>query len=340
MMKNQLAGLMKQAQQMQDNMKKAQEELAQTEVEGQSGAGMVKVVMTCRHDVKRVTIDPSLLARGQGHAGGSARGRDQRRRAPRRGDDPGEDVRPHDGHADAAGLQAAVLRRVNGAAVSASTPAMNQVDDAASGARASAIAAEAPSGMDALARALRSLPGVGPKAAQRMALHLLQHDRDGACASRTRCSTPPPPSATASDAIRSPKTRSARCAARRKRDPSLLCVVETPADLLMVEQTQAYSGLYYVLMGRLSPLDGIGPKEIRLDRLIKRATDGVVKEAVLATNFTNEGEATAHYIGEMLTARGLKVSRLARGVPVGGELEYVDSGTLAQAMRDRRTLGS
>ena len=107
--------------------------------------------------------------------------------------------------------------------------------------------------------------------------------------------------------------------------------METPADLLMVEQTQAYSGLYYVLMGRLSPLDGIGPKEIRLERLIKRATDGVVKEAVLATNFTNEGEATAHYIGEMLTARGLKVSRLARGVPVGGELEYVDSGTLAQA---------
>src|SRR4029079_3421186 len=125
-----------------------------------------------------------------------------------------------------------------------------------------------------------------------------------------------------------------------KRDPSLLCVVETPADLMMVEQTQAYSGLYYVLMGRLSPLDGIGPKEIRLDRLIKRATDGVVKEAVLATNFTNEGEATAHYIGEMLTARGLKVTRLARGVPVGGELEYVDSGTLAQALRDRRALGS
>jgi len=217
---------------------------------------------------------------------------------------------------------------------------MRQVDDGASGPRASSIAAEAPSGMDALARALRGLPGVGPKAAQRMALHLLQHDRDGAIrlahalqhAATTvrnceRCNT---------------FTEEALCALCRspKRDPALLCVVETPADLMMVEQTQAYSGLYYVLMGRLSPLDGIGPKEIRLDRLIKRATDGVVKEAVLATNFTNEGEATAHYIGEMLTARGLKVSRLARGVPVGGELEYVDSGTLAQAMRDRRTLGS
>ena len=121
-----------------------------------------------------------------------------------------------------------------------------------------------------------------------------------------------------------------------RRDPTLLCVVETPADLLMVEHAQAYQGLYFVLMGRLSPLDGIGPKEISLDRLLKRATDGVVKEVVLATNFTNEGEATAHYIGELLAARGLAVTRLARGVPVGGELEYVDAGTLAQAVRERR----
>ena len=173
-----------------------------------------------------------------------------------------------------------------------------------------------------------------------MALHLLQHDRTGArelaralehatqqvrhC---ERCNT---------------FTEDDVCALCRsgKRDAALLCVVETPADLLMVEQTHAYSGLYYVLMGRLSPLDGIGPKELKLERLIRRATDGVVKEAVLATNFTNEGEATAHYIGEMLSARGLKVTRLARGVPVGGELEYVDSGTLAQAMHDRRALGS
>jgi recombination protein RecR len=104
----------------------------------------------------------------------------------------------------------------------------------------------------------------------------------------------------------------------------------------MVEQTHAYQGLYFVLMGRLSPLDGVGPREIRLDRLLRRATDGAVAEVVLATNFTNEGEATAHYIGEMLAARGLRVSRLARGVPVGGELEYVDAGTLAQALRERR----
>ena len=169
---------------------------------------------------------------------------------------------------------------------------------------------------------------------------MLQHDRDGALrlahaleqASRTvrhceRCNT---------------FTEYELCVLCRsgKRDASLLCVVETPADLLMIEQTQAYSGLYFVLMGRLSPLDGIGPKEIGLDRLLKRATDGVVREVVLATNFTNEGEVTAHYVGELLAARGLVVSRLARGVPVGGELEYVDAGTLAQALRERRALGS
>ena len=194
------------------------------------------------------------------------------------------------------------------------------------------------SSMDELSHALRCLPGVGPKAAQRMALHLLQHDRDGAlrlsqalvAATRAvhhceRCNT---------------FTEDTLCALCRsgKRDAAQLCVVETPADLLMVEQTQAYSGLYFVLMGRLSPLDGIGPKEIRLDRLLKRAADGAVREVVLATNFTNEGEATAHYIGELLSARGLRVTRLARGVPVGGELEYVDSGTLAQALRERRAL--
>ena len=124
-----------------------------------------------------------------------------------------------------------------------------------------------------------------------------------------------------------------------RRDGSLLCVVETPADLLMMEQTQCYRGQYFVLMGRLSPLDGVGPREIHLDRLLRRATDGTVAEVVLATNFTVEGEATAHYLGELLAARNLRVTRLARGVPVGGELEYVDSGTLAQALRERRPIG-
>ena len=108
----------------------------------------------------------------------------------------------------------------------------------------------------------------------------------------------------------------------------------------MVEQTQAYSGLYFVLMGRLSPLDGIGPKEIRLERLLGRVADGIVREVILATNFTHEGEETAHYLGELLAARDLRVTRLARGVPVGGELEYVDAGTLAQALRERRAVAS
>ena len=169
-----------------------------------------------------------------------------------------------------------------------------------------------------------------------MSLHLLQHDQPGGMRLAEalkkalsnirhceRCNT---------------FTESSMCGlcASSRRDQSLLCVVETPADLLMVEQTQAYSGLYFVLMGRLSPLDGVGPRDIHVERLLKRATDGHVREVVLATNFTIEGEATAHHLGELLRSRGLAVSRLARGVPVGGELEYVDSGTLAQALRDHR----
>jgi recombination protein RecR len=123
-----------------------------------------------------------------------------------------------------------------------------------------------------------------------------------------------------------------------RRDATLLCVVETPADLLMMEQAQCYQGLYFVLMGALSPLDGIGAREIHLDRLLKRASDGVVRETILATNFTVEGEATAHYIGELLRAKGVKATRIARGLPVGGELEHVDSGTLAQAVLERRDI--
>jgi recombination protein RecR len=193
-----------------------------------------------------------------------------------------------------------------------------------------------PSSLEDLIEALRCLPGVGPKSAQRMAYHLLQRDRQGAsklAGALTR----------ALETIRhcsmcNSFTEESVCSLCRspRRDPSLLCVVETPADLMMMEQTQSYNGQYFVLMGRLSPLDGVGPKEIHLDRLIRRATDGTVKEVILATNFTVEGEATAHYIGEILHARGLKVTRIARGLPVGGELEHVDSGTLAQAVLERR----
>ena len=197
---------------------------------------------------------------------------------------------------------------------------------------------KAPSSLDELMAALRCLPGVGPKSAQRMAYHLLQRDQPGA----TRLA----------DALRVALERIRHCekcnsfseaalcdlCASARRDASLLCVVESPADLLMVEQTQSYGGLYFVLAGVLSPLDGIGPKEIHLDRLLKRATDGVVREVVLATNFTAEGEATAHYTSELLIARGLKVTRIARGLPVGGELDHVDAGTLAQAVIERRAV--
>jgi recombination protein RecR len=169
--------------------------------------------------------------------------------------------------------------------------------------------------LEFLIESLRRLPGIGPKSAQRMAVDTVHH-----CA---KCNT-------FSD------TEICDLCADQERDHTLLCVVETPADQLMIEQTLTWRGLYFVLMGRLSPLDGIGPRDLHLDKLTSRATDGVVGEVVLATNFTNEGEATAHYISEMLKARGLKVSRLARGVPVGGELEYVDAGTIARAMLDRR----
>ena len=190
--------------------------------------------------------------------------------------------------------------------------------------------------LDALIEALRRLPGVGVKSASRMAFHLLQHDRAGA--------------QVLAQALQQAATQIAHCSLCHtftekevcptcldpQRDRSKLCVVETPADQAAVERTAAFRGLYFVLMGKLSPLDGIGPKDIGLAKLFDRATDGVVQEVILATNFTAEGEATAHVIGEALKARGLNVTRLARGVPAGSELEYVDLGTIAHAMVDRR----
>lgn len=193
-------------------------------------------------------------------------------------------------------------------------------------------------GLERLVDALRVLPGVGPRSAQRMAYHLLQHDRPGAEQLARAL-------AEALERVRhcamcNNYTEDEVCALCRspRRDRSLLCIVETPADLAMVEQTAAYSGMYFVLMGRLSPLDGVGPRDIGLDRLLARVTAGEVAEVILATNFTNEGEATAHYVAEMLRPRNVRVSRIARGVPLGGELEYVDAGTLSQALLDRRGL--
>jgi recombination protein RecR len=173
-----------------------------------------------------------------------------------------------------------------------------------------------------------------------MAFHLLQNDRPGASLLGESLL----------EAVRNirhcamcntfSETEVCSTCADDRRDPGILCVVETPADQLMVEQTLTYKGLYFVLMGRLSPLDGLGPNEINLERLIARIQDSPdsIREVVLATNFTSEGEATAHYIGEIMKNRGIKVSRIARGVPVGGELEYVDASTLARAMMDRRSV--
>jgi len=190
--------------------------------------------------------------------------------------------------------------------------------------------------LDALVDALRRLPGVGVKSASRMAFHLLQHGREGAqllaralqqAAGQVRhcerCNT---------------FTEMPVCnvCLDVRRDPTKLCVVETPADQAALERTNAFRGYYFVLMGKLSPLDGIGPKDLGLQKLFERALDGTVAEVILATNFTAEGEATAHVIGDALRQRGLTVTRLARGVPAGSELEYVDLGTIAHALVDRR----
>jgi recombination protein RecR len=192
------------------------------------------------------------------------------------------------------------------------------------------------SSLDALTDALRRLPGVGVKSASRMAFHLLQHDRGGAqMLSRAlqqavdhvrhceRCNTFT--EASICDVCGDPR-----------RDATKLCVLETPADQAALERTGVFKGYYFVLMGKLSPLDDIGPKDIGLSRLFERALDGTVTEVILATNFTAEGEATAHVIREALTSRGLTVTRLSRGVPAGSELEYVDLGTIAHALVDRR----
>ncbi len=190
--------------------------------------------------------------------------------------------------------------------------------------------------LSSLIEALRRLPGVGAKSAARMAYHLMQHDREGAVLLARSLE----------GAVKAVKhcerchtfTEAEVCSTclDTSRDASKLCVVETPADQAALERTGAYKGLYFVLMGKISPLDGIGPKEIGAQKLIERAIDGKVQEVILATNFTAEGEATSHIIGTMLKSRGLSVTRLSRGVPIGSELEYVDLGTIAHALEDRR----
>jgi len=191
--------------------------------------------------------------------------------------------------------------------------------------------------IESLKEALKALPGVGPKNAQRMAFHLMERNREGAqkiaealnhaletVVSCERCNT---------------FCESILCdiCASEKRDKSLLCVVETPADLQAIEQMGAYSGLYFVLMGKLSPLEGIGPDKLGFKRLNELVANNEIREVVIATNITAEGETTADYTQQMLAPYNIAITRLARGVPVGGELEYMDQRTLAAAFKDRRT---
>jgi recombination protein RecR len=191
--------------------------------------------------------------------------------------------------------------------------------------------------LDELIAALRCLPGVGPKSAQRMAYHLLQRDRAGALRLADSLQRAAANIQHCSRCNNFSELDVCEMCASGRRDENLLCVVEMPADLLMIEQTRCYQGMYYVLMGRLSPLDGVGAKELHLDRFVKRVQQHPC-EVILATNFTVEGDATAHYLATLLQSLGVKVSRIARGLPVGGELEQVDSGTLAQAVLERREL--
>ena len=195
-----------------------------------------------------------------------------------------------------------------------------------------------PPSLNRLIEALRCLPGVGPKSAQRMAFHLLERDRDGAreiAAALTGATT------TLGHCSRcrmfAEGDRCPTCAATN-RDRSLLCVVESPADVVAIEQSASFRGCYFVLMGHLSPLDGVGPAEIGIEAFERLLAEGEVREVILATNPTVEGEATAHFLAGVVGRHGLKASRIAHGVPVGGELEYVDGGTLAHALAGRQVV--
>ena len=192
--------------------------------------------------------------------------------------------------------------------------------------------------LENLIESLKCLPGVGPKSALRLAYYLLQRDRQGA--------------RNLAKSIEESLSKLGHCKLcnnfseddtckicdSQDRITDTLCVVEMPTDLLMLEQTHSYKGMYFILMGRLSPLDGIGPKEIHINKLLERIKQSEINEVILATNFTTEGNTTAQYIAELLKETKIKVTRIARGLPMGGEIEYVDSGTLAQSLVERKKL--
>lgn len=192
--------------------------------------------------------------------------------------------------------------------------------------------------IDQLVDALRCLPGVGPKSAQRMAFQLLERNREGGLRLAEVMGRALVEVGHCQDCHTFSELPRCGVCADPRRDQQLLCVVESPADVMALEQAGGYRGLYFVLMGHLSPIDGIGPAEIGVDRLLERVREQTVREVILATNPTVEGEATAYYITEQVKALGVLVSRIAHGVPLGGELEYVDSGTLAHALSGRRVV--
>jgi recombination protein RecR len=187
-----------------------------------------------------------------------------------------------------------------------------------------------------LVDALRCLPSVGPKSAQRMTFHLLERDRNGARQLAQALLAAADKVGNCQICRTLSEDEVCRICANQRRDQSQLCVVEMPADVHAVEQSAAYRGLYFVLMGHLSPIDGIGPEDIGLDQLARRFEEGEIKEVILAANPTVEGEATSHYIAELARSRGIRSTRIAYGVPFGGELEYVDGGTLTHAFTGRR----
>ena len=190
--------------------------------------------------------------------------------------------------------------------------------------------------IDDLVEALRCLPGVGPKSAQRMALHLLERDREGGVSLAGALQAAMSGVGHCRQCRTLSEQETCRICSDARRDESTLCVVESPADVLAIEHSGSYRGRYFVLMGHLSPIDGIGPEEIGLHLLQTRVRESDIDEVILATNPTVEGEATAFYLTELLRAEGVRVSRIAHGVPLGGELEYVDGSTLAHALSDRR----
>ena len=190
--------------------------------------------------------------------------------------------------------------------------------------------------IDRLIEALRCLPGVGPKSAQRIAFHLLERNRAGAWRLAAALKEAVETVRNCERCRNFSDASLCRVCASAKRDASLLCVVESPTDIGLIEQAGGYSGRYFVLMGRLSPLDGIGPDDLGMEKLTDLLNTGEVTEVILATSTTVEGQATAHYLTELIQGRGIRVSRLAQGIPLGGELEFVDSGTLAHAISSRR----